>query len=89
MEWWRSLAGKKGTVYHLLFLDVLDVVSIFIEPGAAQEEKQALRHQGGVHIYTRTISGYKVTVLGETPAETVMRFARALEPRTTTAVQQR
>jgi sigma-E factor negative regulatory protein RseB len=89
MELRRSMAGKKGTVSHLVFSDGLAAVSIFIEPGAVQEEKQALRHQGGVHIYSRTISGYKVTVLGETPAETVMRFARALEPRTTTAVQQR
>jgi len=89
MELRRSMAGKKGTVSHLVFSDGLAAVSIFIEPGAAQDRKQALRHQGGVHVYSRDISGYTVTVVGETPAETVMQFARALEPRTTAAAQQR
>jgi hypothetical protein len=28
-----------------------------------------------------------VTILGETPAETVMQFARSLEPRASTTVQ--
>jgi len=89
MELRRSMVGKKGTVSHLVFSDGLAAVSIFIEPNAVQDNKQLLRHQGAVHIYSSTISGYTVTVLGETPAETVMQFARALEPRTTTAVQQR
>lgn len=89
MELRRSMVGKKGTVSHLVFSDGLAGVSIFIEPGAAPDTKQILRHQGAVHIYSRVISGHTVTVLGETPAETVMRFARSLEPRTTTAVQQR
>ena len=89
MELRRSMAGKKGTVSHLVFSDGLAAVSIFIEPNAASEKKQMLRHQGAVHIYSRAISGYTVTVLGETPAETVMQFARSLEPRTAAAVQQR
>jgi len=89
MELRRSMVGKKGTVSHLVFSDGLAGVSVFIEPGAVADGKQVLRHQGAVHMYSRVISGHTVTVLGETPAETVMRFARALEPRTTTAVQQR
>jgi sigma-E factor negative regulatory protein RseB len=89
MELRRSMVGKKGTVSHLVFSDGLAAVSIFIEPGAAPDAKQVLRHQGAVHIYSRVISGHTVTVLGETPAETVLRFARSLEPKTTTAVQQR
>lgn len=89
MELRRSMVGKKGTVSHLVFSDGLAAVSIFIEPGAAPDAKPVLRHQGAVHIYSRVISGHTVTVLGETPAETVLRFARSLEPKTTTAVQQR
>ena len=89
MELRRSMVGKKGTVSHLVFSDGLAAVSIFIEPGAVQDNKQVLRHQGAVHIYSRTVSGYTVTVLGETPAETVMQFARSLEPKTTAAIQQR
>ncbi len=89
MELRRSMSGKKGTVSHLVFSDGLAAVSIFIEPGAAPDRKQILRHQGAVHIYSRAISGHTVTVLGETPAETVMQFARALEPRATTAAAPR
>lgn len=84
MELRRSMVGKKGTVSHLVFSDGLAAVSIFIEPSVAPEKKQILRHQGAVHIYSRTVSGHTVTVLGETPAETVMLFARSLEPRATT-----
>lgn len=85
MELRRSMAGKKGTMSHLVFSDGLAAVSIFIEPGIRPEKKQQLRHQGAVHIYSRGIAGHTVTVLGETPAETVMLFARSLEPRTAAA----
>ncbi len=85
MELRRSMAGKKGTVSHLVFSDGLAAVSIFIEPAATPERKPILRHQGAVYIYSRAISGHTVTVLGETPAETVMQFARALEPKANTA----
>jgi sigma-E factor negative regulatory protein RseB len=89
MELRRSMVGKKGTVSHLVFSDGLAAVSIFIEPNAAPDSKQVLRHQGAVHIYSRAISGYTVTVLGETPAETVLQFARSLEPKTASTAQQR
>lgn len=83
MELRRSMAGKKGTVSHLVYSDGLAAVSIFIESGAKPENKPVLRHQGAVNIYSSAIAGHKVTVLGETPPETVMRFARALEPKAT------
>lgn len=89
MELRRSMAGKKGTVSHLVFSDGLAAVSIFIEPNVTQQKKQMLRHQGAVHIFSRVVPGYTVTVLGETPAETVMQFARSLEPRGAVTVQQR
>lgn len=85
MELRRSMPGKKGTISHLVFSDGLAAVSIFIEPGIRAEKKQQLRHQGAVHIYSRGVDGHTVTVLGETPAETVMLFARSLESRTATA----
>lgn len=89
MELRRSMVGKKGTVSHLVFSDGLAAVSIFIEPNASQDNRQLLRHQGAVHIYSRAVPGYTITVLGETPAETVMQFARSLEPKVTAAAQQR
>ncbi|MCE2998904.1 MAG: MucB/RseB C-terminal domain-containing protein [Betaproteobacteria bacterium] len=94
MELRRSMPGKPGTTTsHLVFSDGLAAISVFIEPlsqakGKA-DGKPALRHQGAVHVYTRNVAGHAVTVLGETPAETVMQLARSLEPRTVVAAQPR
>ena len=87
MELRRSMAGKKGSVAHLVYSDGLAAVSIFVEPGTKLDKKPLLRHQGAVNIYSNTIAGHKVTILGETPTETVMRFARALEPKVNAAAQ--
>jgi sigma-E factor negative regulatory protein RseB len=87
MELRRSMPGKSGTMSHIVYSDGLAAISVFIEPGSKADKKPALRHQGAVHIYTRPVAGYTVTVLGETPAETVMQLARSLEPRTATAAQ--
>jgi sigma-E factor negative regulatory protein RseB len=81
MELRRSMPGKSGTMSHLVYSDGLAAISVFIEPGVKADKKPALRHQGAVSIYTRPASGYTITVLGETPAETVMQLARALEPK--------
>ncbi len=87
MELRRSMPGKSGTMSHIVYSDGLAAISVFIEPGSKADRKPALRHQGAVHIYTRPVAGYTVTVLGETPAETVMQLARSLEPRAATAAQ--
>lgn len=94
MELRRSMPGKPGTTTsHLVFSDGLAAISVFIEPlspvKGKSEVKPALRHQGAVHVYTRYVAGHSVTVLGETPAETVMQLARTLEPRTVASVQTR
>ena len=81
MELRRSMPGKSGTMSHLVYSDGLAAISVFIEPGVKADKKPALRHQGAVSIYTRPVNGYSITVLGETPAETVMQLARALEPK--------
>lgn len=86
MELRRSMPGKSGYMSHLVFSDGLAAISVFIEPGGKQG-KPTLRHQGAVHIYTRPVGDYTVTVLGETPAETVLQLARSLEPKITTAAQ--
>ncbi len=87
LELRRSMPGKKGAVSHLVFSDGLAAISVFIEPGAKADKKQVLRHQGAVYIYSRPVAGHTVTVLGETPAETVMRFAKSVEPKTALAIQ--
>lgn len=80
MELRRSMPGKSGTISHLVFSDGLAAISVFIEPGDKANRKPALQHQGAVHIYSLPVSGYRVTVLGETPAETVMQLAKSIEP---------
>lgn len=87
MELRRSMPGKSGTMSHLVFSDGLAAISVFIEPVTKPEQKPALRHQGAVHVYTRIVGGYTVTVLGETPAETVLQLARSLEPKVAASVQ--
>jgi len=89
MELRRSMPGKNGTVSHLVFSDGLAAISVFIEPGSRQLKKPTLQHQGAVYIYSLPVAGYKVTVLGETPAVTVMQLAKSLEPKATTAAAQR
>ncbi len=81
MELRRSMPGKHGTVSHLVFSDGLAAISVFIEPGTKANKKASLHHQGAVHIYSLPVAGYRVTVLGETPAETVLQLAKSIEPR--------
>lgn len=87
MELRRSTPGRSGTMSHLVYSDGLAAISVFIESGAKQDKKPVLRHQGAVHIYTRVMGDYTVTVLGETPAETVLQLARSIEPKGTRAAQ--
>jgi sigma-E factor negative regulatory protein RseB len=75
----RSIAGRASTVSHIVFSDGLAAVSVFIEPLPKILPARSLSHQGAVNIYTRPIADYMVTVLGETPAATVMQIANSLE----------
>jgi sigma-E factor negative regulatory protein RseB len=77
----RSFAGRSTKVSHIVYSDGLAAVSVFIEPMPRTRPAQSLSHQGAVHIYTRTVSDYMVTVLGETPAATVVQIANSLEYR--------
>lgn len=87
MEIRRSVAGRGSSVTHIVYSDGLAAVSIFIEPLSASSDRpeQSLTHQGAVNIYTRKLAGHMITVLGETPASTVMQIANSLEPRATIA----
>jgi sigma-E factor negative regulatory protein RseB len=75
----RSFAGRDAKVSHIVFSDGLAAVSVFIEPMPRTRPVRSLSHQGAVNIYTRTVSDYMVTVLGEAPAATVMQIANSLE----------
>lgn len=75
----RSFAGRSTKVSHIVYSDGLAAVSVFIEPLPRKRPAQSLSHQGAVNIYTRAVSDYMVTVLGEAPAATVMQIANSLE----------
>jgi sigma-E factor negative regulatory protein RseB len=77
----RTIAGRGGTmVSHIVYSDGLAAISVFIEPlPKTRNVPPQLAHQGAVNIYIKPVSDYMVTVLGETPAATVMQFANALE----------
>ena len=78
----RSFAGRAAKVSHIVYSDGLAAVSVFIEPMLPKSKPlQSLSHQGAVNIYTRTVSDYMVTALGEVPATTVMQIANSLELR--------
>jgi sigma-E factor negative regulatory protein RseB len=83
----RSIAGKAGSVSHIVLSDGLAAISIFIEPLSKALPSQPLSHQGAVHIYTRPHGGHMITVLGEAPAATVMQIANSLELKTATAAR--
>jgi len=77
----RSIAGRGTVVSHIVYSDGLAAISVFIEPLPKGRPVQSLSHQGAVNIYVRPVADHMVTVLGETPAATVMQVANSLELR--------
>jgi sigma-E factor negative regulatory protein RseB len=76
----RSIAGRTVMVSHIVYSDGVAAVSVFIEPlPKTRPAQQSLSHQGAVTIYVRPVADHMVTVLGETPAVTVMQIANSLE----------
>lgn len=75
METTRTLPGKTSPVGQIVFSDGLVAVSVFIEPLHANVKPvQGLSSQGAIHVYTRPLTDHLVTVVGETPAATVMQI---------------
>ncbi|HQT00337.1 MAG: transcriptional regulator [Hydrogenophilales bacterium 16-64-46] len=65
----RPLPGKPSPVTHLVFSDGLSVLSMFIEPTDPRAHTlNGLSAEGAIGIYARSVDGYTVTTLGETPA---------------------
>ena len=75
----RSIAGRTTVVSHIVYSDGVAAISVFIEPLPKTRLAQSLSHQGAVNIYVRPVADHMVTVLGETPAATVMQIANSLE----------
>lgn len=76
--------GQSGPLTHIVLSDGLAAISVFIEPVSARTKGMAdgrLIQQGAIHIFTRVVGDQRVTVLGETPAHTVMQIANSLSPK--------
>lgn len=79
LETRRKLAGKPHTVTHIMLSDGMAAVSVFIEPiGSKQPPVQHLSTQGTINVYSRQVDSYLVTVVGETPAATVMKIGNSV-----------
>ena len=75
METMRVKPDGRHRVAHIVLSDGLAAVSVFIEPlPPAAQVPEGSSQQGAVNIYTKSIGGQLVTVLGETPAVTVKQI---------------
>jgi sigma-E factor negative regulatory protein RseB len=81
MEMRRMKQDTKVSVTHLVYSDGLAAVSVFIEPLPASRPADGLSQQGAVTIYTKSLPDQLVTVLGETPAATVMQIGDSVAPK--------
>ena len=84
MEMKRSLNGKPGSVYHLVYSDGLAAVSVFIEPSKEKSKFPiGSSQQGAVSYFLTRVADFHVTVVGEVPQASVMQIGNsvALRPR--------
>ncbi|HTP95330.1 MAG TPA: MucB/RseB C-terminal domain-containing protein [Burkholderiales bacterium] len=71
----RVIQGKPAA--HIVYSDGLAAVSVFVEPAAAGG-KPEVSQQGAISIYTRPYAENVLTILGETPAATVMQIGNSV-----------
>jgi sigma-E factor negative regulatory protein RseB len=91
----QQLPGSSTPVTHLVFSDGLASVSVFVEQAAtpavvaATSSAGDMTRLGSSSAYSTVVSGYRVTAIGEVPADTVRaiasstmntQHARALRP---------
>jgi sigma-E factor negative regulatory protein RseB len=79
-EMTRTLGGTPG-VGHMVLSDGLAAMSIFIQSSASSSSPPGLSRQGAINVYTRDLGAHRITVVGETPAESVRFIANAIEHR--------
>jgi sigma-E factor negative regulatory protein RseB len=73
------MAGSDTPVEHLVYSDGLATVSVFIEdPKTQAEVGEGFFTVGSTNAYSLTLSGRKVTAMGEVPRQTVRTIASSL-----------
>ena len=75
MEAKRNVSGKPAPISHIVYSDGLAAISVFIEPRApGVKPLNGVSKRGALNIYTKPVSEYQITVLGEAPPMTVMQI---------------
>lgn len=74
-----SIAGSQYPVEHLVYSDGLATVSVFIEdPKTKADVRAGFSSVGSTNAFSLTLSGRKVTAVGEVPRKTVQTIATSL-----------
>jgi sigma-E factor negative regulatory protein RseB len=81
VEGYRTMRGRREPVAHLVYSDGLVAVSVFVEPLSGPPHPIGALQQGGINVYVRSLDDYLVTVLGETPPNTVRQIANSVTRR--------
>ncbi|MEI6335534.1 MAG: MucB/RseB C-terminal domain-containing protein [Methylococcaceae bacterium] len=76
----KPIHNAEQPVDHLLLSDGFTSVSIYMENKMAALQS-GLQSVGAVNSYSRTISNFQLTVMGEVPAETVQFIAEGIQLR--------
>ncbi len=69
-----------GEVEHMMFSDGLASLSVFIEPAADGDNYVGSSRRGAMNAEISRAGPYRVTVIGEVPAETLQQVAARVEP---------
>jgi len=66
---------------HLVYMDGLVSVSVFVDAGvAASEQAEGFSEMGATNAYSRTNEGHLITAVGQVPGRTVQAIALSVEP---------
>ncbi len=78
----RQVRKERGEAYHVVFSDGLAAISVFIEPDSGKGNVQSgLSTSGSFNIFRRMLAEHRITVLGEVPAQALVRIADGIEQR--------
>ena len=75
--------GDARAVGQVVYSDGLAAVSVFIEPLEARRAPldSSVSGNGALHMFSRAVANFRVTVVGDAPAASVQRIANAVEYR--------
>lgn len=76
----EETSGKDDALTHMLFSDGLANVSVFITPHAGDTQDRAAR-VGASNSYSIANGNYRITAVGEVPAETAEQIVRSMRPK--------